>query len=91
MALHYHPELAAKAVRELTAALQGFSDMEYANAMLADKRMTNTKGVLASCGVGYKQIKEVRDVVSGELPTFDAQKRARAFLDAIDAEQGAMV
>lgn len=87
MALHYHPEIAAKAVNELTSALQGFSDMEYANALLSDQRMTNTKGLLASCGVSYKQIKEVRDVVSGELPTFDAQKRARAFLDGIDAEE----
>lgn len=90
MTLLYHPEIAAKAVNELTAALQGFQDMEYANALLADQRMTNTKGLLASCGVSYKQIKEVRDVVSGELPTFDAQKRARAFLDKIDAaERGA--
>lgn len=87
MALLYAPHLAAKAVRELTAALQGFADMEYANALLADQRMTNTKGLLASCGVSYKQIKEVRDVVSGELPTFDAQKRARAYFDAIDAQE----
>ena len=87
MSLHYAPEIAAKAVHELTAALRGFCDIEYANALLADPRMTNTKGVLASCGISYKQIKQVRDVVPGHMPTYDAQKRAQAFLSEIDQLQ----
>tara|TARA_B100000989_G_C19270714_1_gene356080 strand:- start:158 stop:439 length:282 start_codon:yes stop_codon:yes gene_type:complete len=83
----YAPDIAAKAVLELNHALRGHNDMEYANALLADQRMTNTKGVLASCGVKYKDIKRVRDCVSGQLPTLDAQKKALEFLNGIDAEQ----
>ena len=84
---YYVPEIAVKALRELDAAMRGLSDMEYANALLADPRMTNTKGILASCGISYKDIKRVRNCVNGQLPTLDAQRRAIDFLNSIDAEQ----
>ncbi|MCI5048912.1 MAG: hypothetical protein MRY32_01065 [Rickettsiales bacterium] len=86
MAYAYHPAVAVKAVEELGNALLGFNDMEYANALLADPRMTNTKGIMASCGFTYKGIKYVRDLVSGNIPTLEAQKRALAFLGQIDDE-----
>lgn len=87
MSLAYHPEIAAKAVTELKNALMGFHDMEYANALLADPRMTNTKGILASVGFTYKGIKFVRDQVSGHIPTLEAQRRAIGFLNELDAMQ----
>lgn len=90
MAYAYHPDIAAKAVNELSGALLGFSDMEYANALLADPRMTNTKGLLASCGFSYKGIKFMRECVSGNIPTLEAQRRALAFLGDIDREQTAL-
>lgn len=84
----YHPDIAAKAVIELTNALKGLSNMEYANALLSDPRMTNTKGILASCGISYRDIKAIRNVVPGHLPTLDAQRAAISFLNDIDREQG---
>lgn len=87
MSLAYHPDVAAKAVIELKNALMGFRDMEYANALLADPRMTNTKGILASCGFTYKGIKVIRDLVTGSVPTLEAQRRAMAFLNDIDQSQ----
>jgi len=89
MSYIYHPDVAAKAVDELSNALRAFRDMEYANALLADARMTNTKGMLASCGVSYKGIKYVRDLVSGNIPTLEAQRRAVNFLNSLDNEQKA--
>jgi len=83
----YNPDVAAKAVEELTAALRGFSNMEYANALLADPRMTSTKGLLASCGVSYKDIKRIRSLVPGHMPTLEAQRTALLFLENIDREQ----
>ena len=83
----YHPDVAAKAVNELASCIGPMADNEYANALLADPRMTNTKGLLASCGFSYKGIKFIRDRVSGNIPTLDAQKRALAFLKQVDEEQ----
>ena len=83
----YHPDVAAKAVRELAKCIGPLADNEYANALLADPRMTNTKGLLASCGYSYQGIKFIRDRVSGNIPTLDAQKRALDFLKEIDEEQ----
>lgn len=88
---YYNPDVAAKAVIELTHALRNFSDMDYANALLADPRMTNTKGILASCGCSYKEIKRVRKSVNGNLPLLEEQKRAIEFLNAIDQEQQSMM
>lgn len=88
MSLTYHPDVAAKAVIELSSALRAFRDMEYANALLADPRMTNTKGVLASCGFSYREIKQVRDQVSGHVPTLSAQRKAIEYLNQLDAMQG---
>ena len=87
MSLAYHPDVAAKAVMELSNALRAFRDMEYANALLADPRMTNTKGLLASCGFSYKEIKQVRDQVSGHIPTLNAQRKAIEFLNQLDNSQ----
>ena len=83
----YHPDVAAKAVNELAKCIGPMADNEYANALLADPRMTNTKGLLASCGFSYKGIKFIRDRVSGNIPTLDAQKRALDFLKTIVDEQ----
>jgi hypothetical protein len=90
MSYAYHPDIAAKAVNELTLALRAFNDMEYANALLADSRMTNTKGLLASCGITYKGIKLVREQVEGHIPTLQAQRRALDFLGGIDTMQQQM-
>lgn len=90
MSYAYHPDVAAKAVMELSHALRAFRDMEYANALLADPRMTNTKGILAACGFSYKGIKYIRDQVSGHIPTLEAQRKALGFLNVIDNEQKAM-
>ncbi len=94
--LYYPPDIAMKAVVELTIALEkGYKEQdadaeEYANALLADPRMTNTKGLLASCGASYKNIKLIRSCVSGHLPTLVAQKEAIAFLDNLDHEAEVM-
>lgn len=88
MTLAYHPEVAAKAVMELSNALRAFRDMEYANALLADPRMTNTKGMLASCGFSYREIKQVRDQVPAHIPTLESQRRAIDFLNTLDQQQG---
>lgn len=83
----YHPDVAAKAVNELAKCIGPMADNEYANALLADPRMTNTKGLLASCGFSYKGIKFIRERVSGNIPTLEAQRRALEFLNQIDEEQ----
>lgn len=83
----YHPDVAAKAVNELAKCIGPLADNEYANALLSDARMTHTKGLLASCGFSYKGIKFIRDRVSGNIPTLEAQKRVIAFLNTIDEEQ----
>ena len=87
MTLAYHPDVAAKAVMELVKALRGFANMEYANALLADPRMTGTKGVLASCGFSYRDIKIIRDQVNKHLPTLDAQRKAIYYLNVVDEAQ----
>jgi hypothetical protein len=87
MSYIYHPDVAAKAVMELSHALRLFRDMEYANALLADPRMTSTKGLLAACGFSYKGIKYIREQVSGHIPTLDSQRKALDFLKGIDTEQ----
>jgi hypothetical protein len=86
----YHPDVAAKAVSELAKCIGPMADNEYANALLADPRMTSTKGLLASCGFSYKGIKFIRERVSGNIPTLEAQKRALEFLHRIDEEQQKM-
>ncbi len=90
MSYMYHPDVAAKAVMELSKALRAFGDEEYANALLADPRMSSTKGLLAACGFSYKGIKYIREQVSGNIPTLDSQKKAGSFLNQIDQEQKVM-
>ena len=85
--MQYHPLVSVRAIRALNQALKGFTDMEFANALLADPRMVGTKGHLASCGVGYREIKEIKDCVARSMPTLASQKRALSFLDELDKEQ----
>ncbi len=87
---YYHPDIAAKAVLELNNALRWQADMDYVDALLADPRMTNTKGILASCGLSYKEIKRIRDCSTGNLPLLDKQRKAIEFLNEIDREQEVM-
>lgn len=88
--LYYHPEVSVKAVLELTAALKDKAQRDYANALLSDPRMTNTKGHMASCGVSYRDIKLVRCAVPGHLPPLATQRKAIEFLNTLDKEQGAI-
>ena len=83
---YYHPDIAARAVMELTAAMRGALDDEYANALLADPRMVSNRGHLASCGINMRKVKQVKALLGG-MPTLTAQKRAITFLDALDKEQ----
>ncbi len=86
--LHYAPDVAAKAVIELTGALRANRDMEYAKALLIDPRMTSNIGLMASCGLTTREIKRVKECMNDGLPTLDAQKRAIEFLNGLDFEQG---
>ncbi len=83
---YYHPDIAAKAVMELTHAMRGAVDDEYANALLADPRMVSNRGHLASCGINMRKVKQVKALLGG-LPTLTAQKRAIEFLDTLDKMQ----
>lgn len=85
---HYAPDVAAKAVIELTVAMRGYSDMEYAKALLIDPRMTSNIGLMASCGLTTREIKRVKECMQDGLPTLDAQRRAIDFLNGLDFEQG---
>jgi len=87
MTLAYHPDVAAEAVMELSNALRAFTKDEYVNALLADPRMTSTKGLLASCGFSYRDIKVIREQVAKHLPTLESQRQALAFLNRIDELQ----
>lgn len=86
--LHYAPDIAAKAVIELTGAMRGHKDMEYAKALLIDPRMTSNIGLMASCGLTTREVKRVKECMQDGLPTLDAQKRAIEFLNNLDFEQG---
>lgn len=87
---YYAPDIAAKAVIELTGALNGFKDVEYAKALLADPRMSSNRGHLASCGVNMRKIKQAKELVELGLPTLDSQRKAIDFLDTLDHEQQVM-
>lgn len=83
----YAPDIAAKAVIELTTALNGWRDVEYAKALLSDPRMSSNRGHLASCGVNMRKVKQAKELVALSLPTLESQRRALEFLDALDNEQ----
>lgn len=87
---YYAPDIAAKAVIELTGALKGKTDIEYAKALMADPRMSSNRGHLASCGVNMRKIKQAKELVELGLPTLDCQRRAIDFLDRLDHEQQVM-
>ncbi|MFM9889475.1 MAG: hypothetical protein ACKVOE_02350 [Rickettsiales bacterium] len=84
---YYAPDIAAKAVIELTAAMQAERDMEYAKALLADPRMSSNRGHLASCGVNMRKIRQAKELAAVSLPTLECQRRAIEFLDQLDHEQ----
>lgn len=86
----YTPDIAAKAVVELTGALQEYKDVEYAKALLSDPRMSSNRGHLASCGVNMRKIKQAKELVALSLPTLESQRRAIEFLDTLDQEQQVM-
>jgi len=86
---YYAPEVAAKAVIELTKAMRGASDDAYARALLTDPRMVSNRGHLASCGVNMRKVKKAKLIVSLGMPTLEEQRRAIEFLNALDHEQGA--
>ncbi len=85
---HYAPDVAAKAVIELTTAMRGDRDMEYAKALLIDPRMTSNIGLMASCGLTTREVKKAKEFMSDGLPTLETQKRAIEFLNNLDCEQG---
>jgi hypothetical protein len=82
----YPPQIAAKAVVELTTAMRGATNDAYARALLSDPRMTSNRGHLASCGVNMRQVKQAKLLVSLGMPTLEEQKRALDFLNALDKE-----
>ena len=86
----YAPDIAAKAVIELTGALQQYSDVEYAKALMSDPRMSSNRGHLASCGINMRKVKQAKDLVDLSLPTLESQRRAIDFLDSLDHEQQVM-
>lgn len=83
----YAPDIAARAVEELTAALQEYQDVEYAKALLSDPRMSSNRGHLASCGVNMRKVKQAKELVALSLPTLESQRRAIEFLDSLDNAQ----
>ncbi len=83
----YAPDIAAKAVIELTGALEGYNDVEYAKALMSDPRMSSNRGHLASCGVNMSKVKQAKELVALSLPTLESQRRAIEFLNALDMEQ----
>jgi hypothetical protein len=87
---YYVPDIAAKAVIELTKALQANVDIEYAKALMADPRMSSNRGHLVSCGVNMRKIKQAKQLVELGLPTLECQRRAIEFLDQLDHEQQVM-
>lgn len=86
--LYYSPDIAAKAVIELTTAMRGFNDMDYAKALMNDPRMTSNVGLMASCGLTTREVKKAKEFLSDGLPTLETQRKAIEFLDKLDYEQG---
>jgi len=85
--LHYAPDIAAKAVIELTNAMRDPNGREYAKALLIDPRMTSNYGLMASCGLTTREVKRVKARMTEGLPTLEAQKRAIEFLSKLENEQ----
>lgn len=83
----YAPDIAAKAVIELTKAMRGGADDAYARALLTDPRMVSNRGHMASCGVNMREVKQAKHMVDLGLPTLEEQRRALHFLDTLDREQ----
>lgn len=86
----YAPDIAAKAVVELTGALKDYKDVEYAKALMSDPRMSSNRGHLASCGVNMRKVKQAKELVALSMPTLESQRRAIEFLNSLDQEQGVM-
>ena len=87
---YYAPDIAARAVMELTHALHDSSGDPYARALMADPRMVSNRGHLASCGVNMRKVKQAKLLVSLGMPTLEEQRRALDFLNQLDQEQGVL-
>lgn len=87
---YYAPDIAAKAVIELTKAMRGGVDDPYARALMADPRMVSNRGHLASCGVNMRTVKQAKQLIDLGMPTLEEQRRALDFLDTLDREQAVM-
>lgn len=87
---YYAPDIAAKAVIELTKAMRGGADDPYARALMADPRMVSNRGHLASCGVNMRTVKQAKLLVSLGMPTLEDQRRAIDYLNQLDHEQEAL-
>jgi hypothetical protein len=85
----YAPDIAAKAVMELTSAMKESANDEYARALLSDPRMVSNRGHLASCGVNMRKVRQAKDLLGVGIPTMVAKREAIRFLDALDNEQEA--
>jgi hypothetical protein len=83
----YAPDIAAKAVIELTGALKLGSHDEYARALLSDPRMVSNRGHLASCGVNMRKVRQAKDLLGPGIPTMVAKQKAIEFLNSLDQEQ----
>lgn len=83
----YAPDIAAKAVIELTSAMKMAANDEYARALLSDPRMVSNRGHLASCGVNMRKVRQAKDLLGVGIPTMVAKQRAITFLDKLDREQ----
>jgi ribosomal protein L22 len=86
-AVSYHSDIAAKAVIELTNAIAQEIDDTYAQALLADIRMSGKGGHLASCGISSQKVKQAKTVLKNDYPSVDMMARAVNFLDGLDHEQ----
>lgn len=86
----YAPDIAAKAVIELTNAMKEGANDEYARALLSDPRMVSNRGHLASCGVNMRKVRQAKDLLGVGIPTMVAKQAAIDFLDTLDTEQEAV-
>lgn len=87
---YYHSDIAAKAVIELTNAINDVQGSAYALALLADQRMSGEAGHLASCGINPEKVKKAKAILIADDAQTVSQvtwQRAIQFLDELDHEQ----
>ena len=83
----YAPQVGVKVLMLLNKAVDSFQDIELANALLADPRVSGNQGMLMSTGLSMRQIKRIKESFQRNMPTLEAQKRADEFLSYLDNEQ----